>query len=102
MPVILQCNNPDCRTSFELPVGESMDLATCPNCLRPIKSSSARKEGVLVGKTLDGYRIERWIAKGGMGEVYEATQLNLDRRVALKVLSEPFTGDPTCSARFLC
>ncbi len=37
----------------------------------------------------DRYRLERLIAKGGMGRVYLATQLPLERRVALKLLSTP-------------
>ncbi len=39
------------------------------------------------GTELAGYRIERFVARGGMGDVYEATQLSLDRRVALKFIS---------------
>jgi predicted Ser/Thr protein kinase len=38
------------------------------------------------GIEVAGYRIERVIGQGGMGVVYEATQLALDRPVALKVL----------------
>ena len=46
------------------------------------------------------YRIERVIGVGGMGAVYEATQLNIGRRVALKVVRADFAGDPTMAKRF--
>ena len=48
---------------------------------------------------LGGYRVVREVARGGMGIVYEAHALGLDRRVALKVLR----GDPDQEdlARFL-
>ena len=40
-----------------------------------------------VGRVLhERYRIERHIESGGMGAVYEATQLSVERRVALKLL----------------
>jgi hypothetical protein len=39
------------------------------------------------GDTVAGYRIEERIGAGGMGAVYRATQVRLDRTVALKVLS---------------
>ena len=52
------------------------------------------------GTELAGYRIERRVARGGMGEVYEATQLSLDRRVALKLISEELGVDESFRARF--
>jgi len=55
----------------------------------------------LVGSTLDGrYRIERFIARGGMATVYEATDLRLDRVVALKVMHPHLAHDDAFVARF--
>jgi serine/threonine protein kinase len=52
------------------------------------------------GTELAGYRIDRFLARGGMGEVYEATQLSLDRRVALKLISSDLGLDPHFRERF--
>ena len=55
----------------------------------------------LVGTTLDGrYRIERFLARGGMATVYEATDLRLDRVVALKVMHPHLAHDDAFVARF--
>jgi serine/threonine protein kinase len=46
-----------------------------------------------------GFEIVREVGRGGMGIVYEATELALGRRVALKVLP-PLSAGPTTVARF--
>ena len=55
----------------------------------------------LVGTTLDDrYRIERFLARGGMATVYEATDLRLDRVVALKVMHPHLAHDDAFVTRF--
>jgi serine/threonine protein kinase len=52
------------------------------------------------GTLIEGYRIDRLIGEGGMGTVYEATQLSLDRHVALKLLSTDLSVDSGFRERF--
>jgi eukaryotic-like serine/threonine-protein kinase len=61
-------------------------------------SSSGRDS--LVDGTLGDFRIVRQVARGGMGVVYEAEQISLGRRVALKVLSFAGLLDPRRMQRF--
>ncbi|HEY5935355.1 MAG TPA: protein kinase [Kofleriaceae bacterium] len=54
----------------------------------------AREPGLSAGKQLGHFRIDRPLGAGGMGEVYLATDLALDRPVAIKVLPEEVARDP--------
>ena len=53
-----------------------------------------------VHQRLGDFEILRLLGKGGMGEVYEAQQLNPRRRVALKVLAPWLSRDDDALRRF--
>jgi len=52
------------------------------------------------GQTIGHYRISGSLGKGGMGEVWRATDEKLGREVALKLLPEDFASDPDRHLRF--
>ena len=52
------------------------------------------------GTRLGPYEVTAQIGVGGMGEVYRATDTNLGRQVAIKVLPEAFASDAERLARF--
>src|SRR3954471_6046470 len=53
------------------------------------------------GDVFAGHRIEEIAGRGGMGVVYRATELGLDRTVALKLITPALAGDADFRARFV-
>ena len=53
------------------------------------------------GETFAGYRIESVVGRGGMGVVYRATDLRLERPVALKLVAPELAEDEVFRRRFL-
>ncbi len=55
----------------------------------------------MIGRTLSHYTVLEEISRGGMGIVYKALDLKLNREVALKVLPPELVSDPDRKRRFV-
>src|SRR6266496_5517496 len=61
-----------------------------------------RRSGMDVPEFIAGrFRIECEIGRGGMGTVYRATHLGLDRPVAVKIIKSEYALDPDLGERFM-
>ncbi len=87
------------RSAFiHLASGNFLDAqATAARSELPRSAPSVRAQ---VGLVLGDYRLEKRLARGGMSEVYLATQLSLDRTVAVKIARQEGGPDNELAARF--
>lgn len=81
--------------------GQAVKLIESPAyaVVAPLLVESAMQS--LLGKTLGRYQINSLIGKGGMGEVYQARDVRLDRIVALKLLPAEVAADKERMRRFI-
>src|SRR3982751_3868165 len=86
-------------------------MKKCPKCGREYEDTNTlcpsdgevleKSSDDLVGQTLaNKYRIEELINEGGMGAVYRATHVLMDKTVAIKVLHPALAADDKIVARF--
>ena len=69
----------------------------------PPPPASPRREGagIQVGDILNHiFEVRRFIARGGMGEVFEGVNVNSEERVAIKVMLPALAADPSIQAMF--
>ncbi len=90
-------------------------MRTCPECLQPVEDDARFCGGCgaacapqaeapadpFLGRTINGkFKVEAMIGQGGMGKVYRARHLTLDRPVVLKMLHRTYSEDPQIVQRF--
>jgi serine/threonine-protein kinase len=84
---------PTCERSFA-------EAGLCPYDQTPL--IALEKKDYVIGKVLDGrYTVIERLGEGGMGAVYRATQEQLGREVAIKVVSPRLVAEPEAIKRFL-
>jgi tRNA A-37 threonylcarbamoyl transferase component Bud32 len=85
-----------CKREFPDPPG-----TTCVHCGTPITKGARSARDPLVGtEVAQRFRVEELIGQGGMGKVYRARHLSLDKLVCLKMLKTSLLDDPTVVGRF--
>src|SRR5215470_4414536 len=68
--------------------------------LTPHTDEPAMPAPAQLGEVLSGYRLDKVIGRGGMGFVYAATNVQDQRRVAIKILAHDFTVESRFAKRF--
>ena len=80
-----------CQSTYTVEMVQFGDSIECPNCMKKIV---VPKKAYDRSRVIGGdFVVDRVIGTGGMGTVYLARQISLERDVALKVLSRKFSVD---------
>ena len=85
------------RRQANTPGGRSESQTFTPTVIRTPGGGSAMAVGAVVDNK---YRVDAVIGQGGMGAVFRAWDLRLERPVAIKVVRADLLGDPDSRARF--
>jgi len=101
-PGSLRCSNCDSAISVEQNATlTSMGQATVEWSRAASHPGESAKQTLLPGTLLAGrYEILQILGQGGMGAVYKARDIELDRLLAVKVIRPDLAGDPKTLRRF--
>ncbi len=98
---------PQCHAEYALEELDSQNPA-CPACGELLKQNTVvgeslteEHEALQTAPKIDGFEITRHIGRGGMGDVWEARQNVLGRKVAIKVLAKNLSHSDHFIARFM-
>ena len=94
--IVFDC--PACRAELEADLEYAGETISCPSCQHTVVVPAG---AIARGSLIAGYRIERHLGSGNLGEVYLAVQLSVERRVALKVLPPALAQNAVLTAAFL-
>ena len=81
-------------------LGDFLEKPALEGGTKNVTRKEAPGDRALVGQTVAHYEVLRRLGSGGMGVVYEAKDIRLGRRVALKFLPEKLIGDERALRRF--
>lgn len=96
MLVTFYCDH--CDAKLRITADAMGSALVCPECDGEL---DVPKMSLGPGFVVGGFLIKHKLGEGGMGEVYLATQLSLERDVALKILPGRFTRERSFIVRFL-
>ena len=90
-------NCPHCHKVFKSDSNDS-EIVLCPHCNGTV---SLPEKDLVPGTVVGGFEIIRLLGRGGMGNVYLAKQVSMERLVALKILLKSLTRDKESLEQFL-